>query len=61
MTWLWALNFFVLQWLFIRLARVVNASGKTIRFCIIGPVVPLTGWWSNYVWLRRKRRSNAVH
>ncbi len=54
-TWVMALNFILLQWLFIRLAY----DGKI--YCLVGPTLPLTGWWSDYrhlgqlkfIWLQR--------
>jgi hypothetical protein len=54
MSWLKALNFFVLQWFFFRLARMIDEEGRTIRYLILGPVLPLTGWWSCYIWLKRR-------
>lgn len=49
MTRLMALNFFVLQWFWIRLARTGIESTYTFTYrqdgwAIIGPVAPLTGW-----------------
>ena len=56
MTWLGYLNFGVLQWLFIRLERTVdcNDHSKHIAWGIIGPIIPLTGWWNRYIWLTPK-------
>lgn len=53
MTPLALLNFLVLQWLCIRLAYVKDDEGATIGWGLLGFVAPLTGWWSDYVWLRR--------
>lgn len=48
---LWGLaNFLLLQWFFVRLARVEDENGK----CAVGLmrwIWPLTGWWSRYVYL----------
>lgn len=50
--WLLLLNFIILQWFFFRLAKVIDKeTGKTIKFTWLGPVIPLTGWWSRYIWL----------
>lgn len=73
-TWLGALNFLVLQWFGVRLARHVlsvspgytcDAGGRIIGtgdiavrlgWVWLGPVLPLSGWWGAYVWLRRRAR-----
>lgn len=78
MTWLGALNFLVLQWLGVRLARVVerreagsltpcgtiqiatDITGskrhwKTVRWTLLRWIWPLTGWWSTYRWIARRR------
>jgi hypothetical protein len=46
-SWLGVLNFLLLQWLFVRLEGIVEDGDMRLHF--IGPIVPLTGWWSNYV------------
>jgi len=49
-SWLGLLNFFVLQWLLFRLQETVDVDdGKHLSWDVIGPIVPLTGWWSSYV------------
>ena len=48
-----ALNFLVLQWLFIRLQETVDDDGKHERWDIIGLIVPLTGWWTRYLYVWR--------
>jgi len=60
MSMLKVLNLFLIQWLFVRLARVTESDGRTNGWCLIGPVLPLTGLWSRYigrarplVWFRR--------
>ena len=50
-----ALNFLVLQWLFVRLQETVSDDGAHERWDIIGLIVPLTGWWSRYVYVWRRR------
>ncbi len=67
MTWLWLLNFVVLQWFFVRLARVVNMDGwelgedelgrgeRTIGWSLMWGVWPLTGWWSRYRYVRGRK------
>ena len=50
------LNFFVLQWVCIRLQQTVDEhDGSHERWDIIGPIVPLTGWWQRYIWMLPKR------
>lgn len=60
MTPLGWLNFLVLQWCFIRLARVYGDEPAEDGWAILGPVLPLTGWWSDYIgivrWLQITRR-----
>ncbi len=48
MTWLHALNVFVVQWFGVRLVRV-SAGNRHVRYGLIGPVLPMTGWWSDYI------------
>lgn len=56
MTWLGYLNFLVLQWGFVRLARIVDSqTRRTIGWRWIGPVWPLTGWWNDYRFLGKAR------
>lgn len=44
-TWLGLLNFFVLQWFWIRLAKSVNReTGKIEYWTIMYGVYPTTGW-----------------
>ena len=50
MSWLGWLNFIVLQWFFVRLARIVDVeSKKTIGWKLDKRIIPLTGWWNNYI------------
>jgi hypothetical protein len=44
------LNFYVLQWFFIRLAKV-SVEGNTVGWTVLKGVVPLTGWKSDYRYL----------
>ena len=53
------LNFLILQWFFIRLAKNCKKDDVTGEYvfehwCIIYFVVPLTGWWNNYVFIKGK-------
>lgn len=47
MTWLYFINWFILQWFFIRLVRICE-DGATVGFAIIAGVVPTTGWNNCY-------------
>lgn len=52
MSWLGYLNFLVLQWFFVRLARIQDVeTGKTVGYKFLKRIVPLTGWWSEYKYL----------
>lgn len=62
-TWLWALNFLVLQWVFVRLVRVSDLEdGRTMDWHWLIGIVPLTGWWTPYwsllprSWMCARRR-----
>jgi len=48
-TWVGWLNIIVLQWLFVRLYYAESDSGSVENYGIIFPIVPLTGWWSDYL------------
>lgn len=49
-SWLGYLNFFLLQWFFIRVARSIENefSNKTVGFGIMVGIVPMTGWTNDY-------------
>jgi len=54
-TWWGVLNFFVLQWFFFRAERTITISHvrgrqilKLIEVNIRYPIVPLSGWWTDY-------------
>ena len=52
--WGWS-NFLLFQWFFVRLQRTCDVeTGRIISLDWIGPVVPLTGWWSDYIFLGNK-------
>lgn len=63
MTWLGLLNFVVLQWFGVRLARVRQrilvgdhpSCFRHVRWTLLRWVWPLTGWWSDYRWVARRR------
>jgi hypothetical protein len=53
-TWLLVLNFLLLQWLGLRLARVTdNVTGTRVGWTVLRWTWPLTGWWSPYRWIVR--------
>lgn len=62
-SWLGYLNFFILQWFFVRLARVREVHQKTESFYMLEDqgwkfirwIVPLTGWWSDYIYISEKK------
>lgn len=48
-------NILFFQWLFIRLQASydVEAPHTTLTFTFIGFILPLTGWWTNYIWVKK--------
>lgn len=42
------LNIIILQWFFVRLYYVENEQNNIKNYGFIFPIVPLTGWWSDY-------------
>lgn len=63
------LNFILLQWFFVRLTKMTPAlatagakrplaqwTDQPVYF-FIGPVLPLSGWWTSYVFLPGAKRS----
>jgi hypothetical protein len=65
MTKFWLLNFILLQWFCIRLVRKMEKSNRifpknvyAIEYVQVGWtvifVLPLTGWWSDYIWIWRR-------
>jgi len=51
-SWLFWLNFLLFQWLFIRLGHKYSRKQKKfIGWGFLGFVLPLTGWWNNYIWV----------
>ena len=59
-TWLGNLNFFILQWFFIRLGKSgIRINGEFIQtgWKIVKFPIPLTGWWNDYIWLYKKDSS----
>lgn len=58
-SWLFTLNFFFLQWGFVRLGQVCSEGppSKVLGYCWVGPVWPLTGWWGRYVFVLRPHGS----
>lgn len=48
-------NFLVAQWLFVRLARIVDHDGSTVGWKLLGFVVPMTGWWNDCRFLGIRR------
>lgn len=48
-SWVGWLNIIILQWFFIRLYYSVNEQNSIECYGFLFPIVPLTGWWSDYV------------
>ncbi len=54
-------NYFIAQWFFLRLARVVDKETQQhIRWQLTGFVWPLTGWWSEYKWIGKRWRLERI-
>lgn len=48
------LNMLLLQWFCVRMYAVLSLTGcGCFKIGVIGFVVPMTGWWSNYVWIKK--------
>ena len=59
-SWIGLLNFLVLQWFFIRFAKVLE-DGEMIGFLILRWIVPLTGWWSDYIFIGKNLLAFSMH
>jgi len=59
MTKLALINYLV-QFLFIRIFKNVE-NGKVINYGILYFVVPLTGWWNNYIVLTKNGKLKFWH
>lgn len=55
MTWLRFVNYYILQWFCIRLAKVVDTDGphkgKITGWQILYPIHPISGWRNEYRYL----------
>lgn len=49
-SWLFWVNFLGFQWFFIRLCQHVNDEGQTVRWSFVRWVIPITGWWTDYIY-----------
>lgn len=47
--WVGWLNLIVLQWFFVRLFYSMNDAGQIEHYGLFFPIVPLTGWRSDYI------------
>ena len=56
--WLGPLNFYVLQWFFVRLSIEYNEEDTSDHYWFkwIKGVIPMTGWWSNYKYLWKQKK-----
>ena len=46
-------NLLILQWFFVRLQATMDEDYNVIGWKIIGLIVPGSGWWTQYVWVKR--------
>ena len=57
MTKLKFLNYFILQWFFVRLAKIVDTKTKKILgYKLLSGVVPTTGWGTDYKYIFNKEK-----
>lgn len=55
MSWLGWLNYLVLQWFFVRLAKMVDEdSGEVVGYRWLTGIVPLTGWGGPYMYITKR-------
>jgi len=54
-TILYWLNILFVQWFFTRIYR----NEDWTKFGLLKPVLPLTGWWNNYIFIFPKRAKNS--
>lgn len=43
------LNFVIMQWFFVRIFYYTNGIGTNLGYGLMGFVLPLTGWWGDYI------------
>lgn len=53
MSWYGWLNFLLIQWFFVRLTKCIDDETNKVSWKLTYLVLPLTGWWSDYVFLYR--------
>ena len=55
MGWLMFLNMFFIQWFFVRVARSGTRDKNFIfiqkSWIMIGFILPMTGWWNDYIYI----------
>jgi hypothetical protein len=54
MTSLKILNYFILQWFFIRLAKRIDENKGIIGYSLLYPIIPLSGWTTPFKPLKYK-------
>jgi hypothetical protein len=51
------INFVFIQWFFIRLAEIkCSITNKHLGWTLLKGVIPLTGWWNNYWYLKKGKK-----
>lgn len=57
-SWLFWLNFLIVQWFFVRFGRKYSHKHKKfISWGFVGLILPLTGWWNNYIWIWKIKKN----
>lgn len=59
MTKLESANKFFFQFFFVRLAKYVH-DGKLVAWGLVYPVLPFTGWQSDYIILAKKLKAKII-
>ena len=52
MSWLGRLNYYLLQWMYIRMYKTVELDGSISEWGIMYWVKPMSGWSSKYKWVK---------
>lgn len=58
MTLLYVINWYILQWFWMRIYREIDlTTSKTKAYGVIGFIVPLTGWKTDYIYKYKWRKT----
>lgn len=57
-SWVGILNFILIQWFFIRICVGADENRNITMVYTIGLIVPLTGWWNDFLWIYAMNRKS---